>query len=251
MDPPPISHSRDMAADLGARRAGALVPHPLSPPDASPSRLLDPRTVSAAADHALPRSATRLAPSRLGRPSAVRPSGVATDLGVRAVRPLVHPLPSPPEASPSHECDMRTASAVNDRAPPSLGSSDGPLVNGPWLRVSADSTASISDFYAACAFVPTPSHAPTPSPLRECNPQTLSTLEDRARADTRTLGWRSRGWPPSREPVDDVSANLQRKRGLCTSRARCVNSQRLQAVHRRQRKKGGEPTARLPTARLR
>ena len=50
---------------------------------------------------------------------------------------------------------MRTASAVNDRAPPSLGSSDGPLVNGPSLRVPADSTASISDFYAAGAFVPT------------------------------------------------------------------------------------------------
>ena len=80
---------------------------------------------------------------------------------------------------------MRTASAVNDRAPPSLGSSDGPLVNGPWLRVSADSTASISDFYAACAFVPIPSHTPTPSPSRECNPQTLSTLEDRAQADAR------------------------------------------------------------------
>ena len=73
-------------------------------------------------------------------------------------------------------------------------------------------TASIPDFYAALAFVPTPSHAPTPSPSRECNPQTLSTLEDRARADTWTLGWLSHVWPPPWKPVDDASANLRRKR---------------------------------------
>jgi len=53
---------------------------------------------------------------------------------------------------------MRTISTVDDRTPPSLEPSDGPLVDGPPLHVPAGSMAPISDFFAAGEFVPTLPH---------------------------------------------------------------------------------------------
>ena len=178
--------------------------------------------------------------------SAVRSSRAITDLGVCAIEPLVQHLLSTSKASSSHECDMRTISTVDDRAPPSLEPSDGPLVDGPPLHVPAGSMAPISDFYAAGAFVPTLPHAPTPSQSRECGLRTLSTLDDRAQAGAQVLRWRSRGTTARGRNRFCVVACVHDEPHvrLRTPRARCADSQRLRAFRRLQRKRGGRKGSR-------